>query len=138
MIFTSPWRSTAQADKNLRYVALVGLVRLRTVLLLPTFIQFGFRIDRQLRRSLGLVGYRVASDPVNLRFFHLSAWHDAASIQSFVHTHSHLRAMQKLTGRLGATTFRYWEIDGSELPLQMEAEVQRLEFKQSCAPDVRS
>ena len=126
-MLTFPWHTTAKIDRTRQYVGLLGLVQLRSILLLPTFVQYGFRIDRQLRRTQGVVGFRVAADFVNLKFYHLSAWIDVAAIDSFVRTDPHLRAMQTLTGRLGTTAFRYWDVDASDIPLQSSREFQRLE-----------
>lgn len=109
------------------YVALLGVVRLSSVSLLPTFVRFGVLIERQLRRTRGAVGYRTGVDIANLGFYHLSAWTDSAAIQEFVDTAPHLHAVEHLTGRLGQATFRYWTVTGSGLPMQFERELDRLE-----------
>ena len=124
MIITFPWRKIDVVEPDRTYTALFGLVRLQNILLLPTFLQYGIRIERQLQRSRGAVGYRTAADPMSLSFYHLSAWLDAAAIGDFVQSQPHSRAVEQLVGRLGATTFRYWDIIGSDLPLHIERELQ--------------
>jgi hypothetical protein len=93
---------------------------------LPAFIRFGVQIDRQLRRTPGAVGYRTGIDFARFGFYHLSAWKDLGAIQEFVATAPHLTAVEQLGARLGTTTFRYWSVSGSYLPLQFGRELHRL------------
>lgn len=94
--------------------------------MLPSFVQFGVRIERQLRRTPGALGYRTAADMLNLGFYHLSAWRDAAAIQDFVDTAPHVHALDQLAGRLGKTAFRYWTVTGADLPMYFRRELHRL------------
>jgi hypothetical protein len=126
MMITFRWHNTSSTELDRKYIALLGVVRLRKVTLLPTFLRFGIRIERQLKRTRGVVGYRTAAHPLSLTFYHLSAWIDADAIERFMETQPHLLAMQKLSGQLGLTVFRNWEIDGSELPLQLGGELFRV------------
>ena len=107
-------------------MALLGVVRLSSARILPTFIRMGVRIERQLRHTPGVLAYRTGAQPLNLSFFHLSAWTDVAAIQEFVHAAPHLQAVEQLSGRLGKTAFRYWTIRGSDLPLGFHHELHRL------------
>ena len=91
----------------------------------PRFTWYGMQIERQLKRTAGLVGYRLQTEFLALKFFHLSAWQSEAAIRSFVHEEPHLAIMQKLVGRLGKTEFRYWSVKGSELPLDFERNIIR-------------
>lgn len=126
MIITFPWHATCKTEIDHPYIGLIGLVQLRSIALLPTFLRFGISTERQLRRTQGVVGYRTAANPFNLTFYHLSAWIDGESINRFVHTQPHLDAVRQLTGRLGITTFRYWDIRGSDLPLRLGRELHRV------------
>ena len=129
-ILSFRWRTLVDVNPQSSYVALLGVARLRSVWLLPTFVRNGVVIERQLRRTRGVVGYRTGVDIANLGFYHLSAWIDSAAIQEFVHTGPHLHAVEHLTGRLGHTTFRYWTVTGSDLPMQFERELDRVEHEQ--------
>ena len=97
--------------------------------MVPSFVRFGFRIDRQLRHTPGVLGYRVAADVATLAFYHLSAWTDSAAIQDFVGTAPHVHAVDQLGARLGDTAFRYWTVTGSDLPMQFRRELHRLGTK---------
>jgi hypothetical protein len=107
-------------------VALLGVVRLGSLRILPTFLRFGVRIERQLRRTPGVVAYRTGADLLNLNFYHLSAWTDLGAIQEFVDTAPHLLAVERLSGRLGETSFRHWIVRGKDLPMRFRHELHRL------------
>jgi hypothetical protein len=65
--------------------------------------------------------------PIRLCFYHLSAWTDREALHRFIRTDPHRRAMDTLEGWLGVATFHYWEVSGSELPLELSRELFRLE-----------
>lgn len=127
MILPSPWRAVAQVDPSGDYLALLGRVRLGSLRALPLFVRYGFRIDRQLRRTPGLVGYRVAVEVFGLTFYHLSAWVDSAALNDFVNAGPHLHAMEVFGERLGKTTFRYWTVNGHDVPMHFRREWHRWE-----------
>jgi hypothetical protein len=108
------------------YVALLGVVRLSTIRILPTFVRFGIRIEHQLKRSPGIIGFRTGASIAQLGFFHLSAWASSDAIQRFVDTAPHSAAVEQLAGRLGPTSFRYWSVRGSDLPMYFGRELHRL------------
>ena len=122
-----PWYRTNGVDPSRKYTALIGFVELRRITVLPTFAYYGFLIERQLRRSPGMMGYRTATAPLSLRFYHLSTWEDREALHRFIRTDPHRRAMDTLEGWLGTTMFRYWEVSGAELPLDLSRELFRLE-----------
>lgn len=127
MILSSPWRTLLQPDPRRSYVALLGVVHLSGLRILPTFVRFGFLTGRQLKRSPGAVGFRVGADIAGLGFYHLSAWATADAIQDFVDTAPHVNAVEQLTSRLGSTSFRYWSVSGSDVPLHFGRELHRLQ-----------
>jgi hypothetical protein len=128
---TSPWRRLGVPDALRTYTALLGIVQLPSIRMLPTFLANGVRIELQLRRTPGVIGYRTRFELGKLRFYHISAWLDRAAIQRFIREQPHGRAMKTLYGRLGITMFRYWDVPGSDLPLVFGHEMLRLIDAQS-------
>ena len=126
MILSLPWHNVLDVERDQTYVALLGLVRLQSITILPAFVRSAFKIERQLRRTPGVVGYRTAVAPHLLDFYHLSAWIDAEAIQTFVVTSPHQTSMRELDSRLGQTIFRYWNVDGASLPLRLHDELHRI------------
>ena len=126
MILSSPWRNVLEVQRDKTYVALLGLVRLESIRILPAFLGSAIKIERQLRRTDGVIGYRTATAPHLLAFYHLSAWTDAEAIHTFVGTAPHETSMRELHGRLGQTVFRYWSVAGASLPLRLHDELHRI------------
>ena len=107
-------------------MALLGVVRLGSIRMLPTFVRFGVRIEHQLRHTSGVLAYRTGAAPLTLSFYHLSVWTDGPAIREFVDTAPHLLAVERLSGRLGETSFRYWTVSGLDLPMSFQRELHRL------------
>jgi len=128
MLLSFPWKSVRRVEADRTYTALLGVVRITHLRSLPTFLGYGWSIERQLRRSDGLMAYRTAADVFHLGFYHLSVWTDRAAIQVFVRTPPHLHGMTELTGRLGPVAFKYWTLPpGAALPLHFRDELHRLD-----------
>jgi heme-degrading monooxygenase HmoA len=127
-MLTFAWHETEfrTVEPERSYTALLGYVRLASVLILPRFAWYGRQIEKQLNRTTGLIGYRLGGRVLALEFFHLSAWENAQAVQAFVHEEPHQHIMKNLVGRLGKTEFRYWTVTGAELPLVFERELERL------------
>lgn len=126
MILSFPWRNVLDVERDETYVALLGVVRLPGIRILPAFMRSAVKIERQLRHTAGVVGYRTATAPHLLSFYHLSAWVDAEAIHTFVATSPHETSMRQLGGRLGETSFHYWNVDGAHLPLRLNDELHRI------------
>ena len=126
MILSFPWQTLVTPKTGSSYVALLGVVSLSGLRILPTFLRLGFQIERQLKRSPGVVGFRTGASITDLSFYHLSAWTSSEAIQDFVGTAPHGPAVEQLAGRLGLTSFRYWSVCGSELPMYFRRELHRL------------
>jgi hypothetical protein len=124
---TLPWHELAVVEPEHSYTALLGYLQLGSFLILPRFLWHTRQIEKQLKQTTGLVGYRLGAIVSARKFFHLSAWESEAAVQTFVHQEPHLRIMEKLVGRLGKAEFRYWTVKGAELPLVFERELPRLD-----------
>lgn len=57
------------------------------------FLRASARIEGQLRRTAGLIGYGVRADPLRRRFWTLSLWADRDAMNAFVRTDPHSRAV---------------------------------------------
>ena len=127
MVVSFPWQTKEKVPPGATCVALLGVVSLASISMLPAFVRFGFKIDRQMMRTPGMLAYRTGWRVGGLAFYHLSAWSSQEAIHDFVETKPHLDAMEQLTGKLGETTFRYWTVTGADLPLHLRNELHRLQ-----------
>jgi heme-degrading monooxygenase HmoA len=123
---TLPWHELAPVEPERSYTAVLGHLQLESFLMLPGFVWHTRRIEKQLQRTKGLIGYRLRANFLARKFFHLSVWESDAAVQTFVHADPHVQIMEKLVGRLGKTEFRYWTVKGSDLPRVFEPELHRL------------
>jgi hypothetical protein len=81
----TPWKMLRPADPGRDYVVLLSYLLLQRLRRIPWFAFQANRIVRQLQRSAGVVGYSLNSRPLRRQFWTLSAWHDEAAPQAFVH-----------------------------------------------------
>ena len=86
---------------------------------------YSTRIQRQLRTSSGLIGYSLRARLASKRFWTLSAWEDAATLQAFVAARPHVAVMKAMAPYMGVTRFVRWNVKGSELPLRWDVALSR-------------
>lgn len=111
-----PWESVAQPVPGQGYLALLTYLPLRSFRTLPQFFRYSGAIQGQLRTSRGLIGFTLDAHPLRRQFWTLSVWEDEDALMEFVRTNPHLGTMHGLKGRMGATRFIRWPIEGSEVP----------------------
>lgn len=122
-----PWKSFGTPDKRREYVALITFLPLKKIRTLPQFAWRTMQTTRQLARSGGVIGYAMDADIGRLNFWTLSVWADRQSLSDFVHSAPHAEIMRKLLPLMRETKFRYWKVDGSEIPPRWDAAKARLE-----------
>ena len=122
----SPWQQSYFSTAPERdYVALLSYLPLTSAWQLPRLVLYSTRIRRQLRTSLGLIGYSLRARPAAKQFWTLSAWEDEAALQAFVAAPPHLDIMKALAPYMGETRFIRWNVKGSELPLRWDDALRR-------------
>jgi hypothetical protein len=113
-----PWVTFRQPDPDREYLVLLSELPLRRFRDLGAFLLYTWRIQGQLRRSPGLLGYSLLAHILQRRFWTLSVWEGDAALQQFVVEHPHGQVMQALRDKMGQTRFVRWSIRGSEFPPQ--------------------
>lgn len=76
-----------------RVTVVATRLKLRSWLKLRHFFKINGEIKRQLKTTLGLIGFWLHADFLRLRFSTLSVWENRAAVDAFVRTGSHLHAM---------------------------------------------
>lgn len=115
-MFAKPWSTVRTPEPDLQYVALLTELPLNSLLDLPEFTMYFWRIQSQLRTAPGLMGYSFLANPLEKRFWTLSVWEDETSLNAFVVQGPHRATMKALGGKLGQTQFIRWTMRGSEYP----------------------
>ena len=87
------------------------------------------RIRRQLTQTPGLVGYALNAQLARKTFWTFSVWDVQASIDAFAAANPHQGIIRALQPRMEKTSFEFFQLTGSALPLtweQMKAPVNPL------------
>src|SRR5215510_5190993 len=120
-----PWTTLAQADSNREYFALLSYLPLKKYRAIPSFFRFTFQIQKQLRKTPGIIGYSLRAKPLSRNFWTLSAWTDERMLMEFVTRIPHAQAMKGLMPHMEPTKFTKWRVSGSALPLRWDDAMRR-------------
>ncbi len=111
-----PWVTLRRPDPEREYLVLLSALPLKRFRDLGTFLLSTWRIQDQLRRTPGLLGYSLLARILQRQFWTLSVWEGEAALQQFVVEHPHSHVMLALREKMGQTHFVRWSIRGSEFP----------------------
>src|SRR5262249_21740589 len=104
---------------------------------LGVFLLYSLRIQGQLKRTAGLVGYSFAARIRERRFWTLSVWQNESALRQFVAEIPHRNIMAALQGKIGQTRFIPWKVRGSDYPPSWREAFERKNVAPN-APDPRS
>ena len=96
--------------------------RYRTI---PRFGGYSRRIQTQLSKARGLIGYSLRANLLKRDFWTLSVWEGKAALMEFVHKGFHSGVMVVLRPDIGATDFIRWQLKGSQVPPAWEEALRR-------------
>jgi heme-degrading monooxygenase HmoA len=119
-----PWVSLRQPEPGREYVVLLSELPLKFSGL-PKFFATVGRIDQQLKRTSGLIGYSMLARPLRMKFWTLSVWESDASLTWFVRERPHSEVMTALKGKMGPTRFIQWKITASQYPPSWQDALER-------------
>ena len=113
---TKPWKTVRQPDPVREYLVLLSELPLKHWRDLGVFLLYTWRIQGQLRRTPGLLGYSLRAHIRQLQFWTLSVWEGEEALQQFVVEDPHRHVMLALRGKMKETHFARWHMRGAELP----------------------
>jgi len=111
-----PWVTFRQPDPDREYLALLSELPLKRFRHLGEFLLYTWRIQGQLKKTPGLVGYSLLARILQKKFWTLSVWESEAALQRFVAQIPHSAVMAALYDKMEETHFVRWNIRGSEYP----------------------
>jgi hypothetical protein len=117
---TKPWVTFHQPDPHREYLVLLSELPLKRFRDLGRFVLYSWRIQGQLPRTPGLLGYSLRAYILERQFWTLSVWEGEAALHEFVIASPHHQVMRALQGKMGETRFVRWHLRGAELPTQWE------------------
>jgi heme-degrading monooxygenase HmoA len=115
-VLAKPWVTFRRPDPEREYLVLLSALPLKRFRDLGAFVLYTWRIQGQLRRTPGLLGYSLLARILQRQFWTLSVWEGEAALQQFVIEPPHSHVMRALQGKMGQTHFVRWSMRGAELP----------------------
>lgn len=125
-----PWRWFADPEATRDYLAFATHLELRSALGLPRFAWYSLRIERQLARTQGLVGYSFRRQ-FPTRYWTMSAWESERHLLEFVRAMPHARVRRVLQPSRERFATARWHVSGSALPLAWTDALRQLDAKDS-------
>jgi len=109
------WVSFVDVDPAREYLALITYIPRKGYWSIFSFIRQSNAIQKQLKGSLGLIGYSLRAQLLGKKAWTLSVWEDEPALNDFVGKSPHVNTMRKVS--LGeARKFVRWKLLGSEVP----------------------
>jgi hypothetical protein len=115
---TKPWVTLRPPDPEREYLALLTELPLKRFRDLGSFLRHAWRIQAQLRRTRGVLGYSLRAHILRRQFWTLSVWEGEAALRAFVVANPHAHVMTALQGKMGQTRFVRWRLQGAAYPPQ--------------------
>jgi hypothetical protein len=112
----TPWKPLLQAEPEREYLVLLTFLPMRRVLRLPQFLRYVRRIQKQLDRTDGLLGYSLLARPLRSKYWTLSVWESDEALSGFIRERPHRDAMVDLPNYLSGFRTTRWMLPGSALP----------------------
>jgi hypothetical protein len=90
------------------------------------FLRASFGVQRQLKRTPGLVRYGLRTNFIRKRYWTFSVWKDRASLDAFIQAEPHASAMMKMHQWVvpGDSAFVTW--DSADYSINWEGGLERL------------
>lgn len=111
-----PWSTIREPEPGREYVAMLSELYLDSFRTMPAFFSYSGKIQAQLKRSPGLIGFSLNTHVFRKKFWTLSVWESAEAIALFVHEKPHKDIMEALQGTFRNARFIQWRISGFQCP----------------------
>ena len=113
---TKPWVTVHRPEPAQEYLVLLTELPLKRWRDLGAFLLYTWRIQGQLRRTPGLLGYALRAHIRTRQFWTLSAWEGEAALHQFVVEQPHGHVMMALRDKMAQTYFVPWSMWGTVFP----------------------
>lgn len=124
---TLPWITPNPAAPQTRAVVMASRFELRSLMHVPGFFLKSLGAWKQVRSAPGALGASLIANPLQRRFFTLSAWESKEALYAYANTEPHRSSMQGLRSTMKHSVFTFWEIPAEELPIAWDEAKRRLD-----------
>jgi heme-degrading monooxygenase HmoA len=112
-----PWKRIETVEPVTEVTVMASRLPLQSHLRIPRFLAATLRIRRQLANAPGLIGYALDAKLVGKTFWTVSAWRSRDELEAFAATDPHRRDVGRIRPQMDPTTFVFWRVPASELPI---------------------
>ncbi|WP_034520036.1 DUF3291 domain-containing protein [Actinomadura rifamycini] len=123
---TLPWIPREAADPDADVVVMASRFEVRSLRHVPGFFLASLALLRQARTAPGAHGFTLKAQLAKRTFWTLSAWRDDAALRAYAAAEPHRSTMRRKRAVMRDSTFVFWTVRGSELPLTWADAQQRL------------
>ena len=110
------WHTTAKINPDQVYVLLATRLEMESFWQVPKALWHSSQTIAQLRRSHGLLGFRLFSGPLSKVFYSVSAWQNEKSLSEFCYANPYANRIMRLQSQARSITTKHLKLYGSELP----------------------
>ncbi|MBT2212605.1 MULTISPECIES: DUF3291 domain-containing protein [Actinomadura] len=114
---TLPWIPLEKAEPDAEVLVMASRLEVRSLRHVPGFFLASLRLLRQARGSDGAHGVTLKADLLKRTFWTLSAWRDRKAVHAYAAAEPHASTMRGKRAVMRDSTFVFWAVKGSELPL---------------------
>lgn len=129
-----PWLTIHDADPDAEYTVMASRLPLRSHRHIPRFLRATMKIRRQLAAADGLAGYSLNAQLFAKTFWTLSAWDSQQALRAFSHANPHEDQVGGIRPTMLPSTFVFWTVRGSELPVSWQTARERITAARPDAP----
>lgn len=121
-----PWAEIEPVPPETEVTVMASRLPLRRFRHVPGFLAATLRIRRQLARAEGLVGYALDAQLLRKTFWTVSAWTDRDRLYRFNRSDPHRSDVSTIRPRMDPSTFVFWTVRASDLPISWREVRRRL------------
>ncbi|MDA7967305.1 hypothetical protein [Ruegeria sp.] len=121
----SPFKINPEPETD--YIIQITYLPLRSYLDFPTFFKDVQKVQDQLQKSHGLIGFKLRADILAKQGYTISVWENAESLKKFISSGAHKETMDQSRDYLGeGRKFVTAFIKGSDFPPSWEWAIKML------------
>ncbi|MGW7200193.1 DUF3291 domain-containing protein [Streptomyces chryseus] len=114
---TLPWITPHAAPPHARAVVMASRFEVRSLRDVPRFLWKSLAAWRQVRSAPGAYGASLIARPTRRVFYTLSAWESREALYAYARAEPHRGIMTGLRATMRVSTFTFWEVPATELPI---------------------
>ncbi|MFC9115631.1 MULTISPECIES: DUF3291 domain-containing protein [Streptomyces] len=124
---TLPWVTPNPARPDTRAFVMASRFEVRSLKDVPRFFWKSLAAWGQVRKAPGALGASLVAQPLGRTFYTLSAWESREALYTYARTEPHKSIMGGLRETMRVSTFTFWEVPVSGLPIDWKDAKRRIE-----------